>query len=153
MRRDKAPFLSGCESRPAAGENETVVDSRTAPAVGGRDHRHARRRLPIDTQARRATPRRRRPASPGCGVAVRLWTEPDTAPAAANRGSGAPTFGGDRPLASSPSSRARSAPAAPAALAGVPWQPHRPPPKSRPPPVDAGAPGNGRPGSSSGQTN
>ena len=34
---------------------------------------------------------------------------------------------GRRPLASSPSSRARSAPA-PAALADVPWQPHRPPP-------------------------
>ena len=33
MRRDKAPFLSGCESRPAAGENETVVDSRAAPAA------------------------------------------------------------------------------------------------------------------------
>ena len=44
----------------------------------------ARRRLPIDTQARRATPRRRRPASPGCGVAARLWTESDTAPAVRN---------------------------------------------------------------------
>ena len=40
-----------------------------------RDRRHAPRRLPIDTQdtqdlTRRATPRRRRPASPGCGCAA-----------------------------------------------------------------------------------
>ena len=45
-----------------------VADSRTAPVVENRDRRHAR--LPIDTQAR-ATPRRRRPASPGCGPGAR----------------------------------------------------------------------------------
>ena len=137
-----------------------VVDSRTAPVVGNRDRRHARRRLPIDTQAR-ATPRRRRPASPGCGPGARpqcgspgpsrpprhdggsrrgpfetsppfrrrgpprpRWLPPGPPSAREPRHTTSPRpvrreprvrradLRGDRPLASSPSSRARSAPSA-----------------------------------------
>ena len=93
--------------------------------------------------------------SRGREVAVRLWTEPDTAPAAANRGSGAPTFGGDRPLPSSPpSSRARSAAAAAPSAAsrcgkrgqqGTRWIAAWGRPHARPPPHGGQRVGRGSP--------
>ena len=143
--------------RGLAGVQVCVVDSRTAPAVGTETADTHGGGLPIDTQARRATPRRRRPASPGCGVAARLWTEPDKprswpSPVPAHS-AGRPgpsrrprhnyqptarpprTAGQARRPSGRPAARLarpRAAPVPrrrlPRPCTGVPWQPRRPPP-------------------------
>ena len=105
------------------------ADSRTAPVVGNRDRRHARRRLPIDTQdlTRRATPRRRRPASPGCGCAAPQSAVPSSTTSAPARvspfpstrlGTG-PDIGGDGPVGATGATRVGPVRATPPGLRRV----------------------------------